>query len=128
MWERAQARGGEGARAATLREDDATNSLEFLASVAAELKPRIDGAAPGAPSLFVLACGATAGSPSAAAAGGAVLIVGSEQLVVEAGKRVVERFGKERVKGGGKGRWQGKVTGRWENGDALLLKRIVDEM
>ncbi|GAA5889028.1 hypothetical protein JCM8208_007748 [Rhodotorula glutinis] len=133
LWDRAQGREGEGegrgARASTLREDDATNSLEFLASVAAELKPRIDAAsATSSLSLFVLACGATAGSPSAAAAGGAVLIIGSEQLVVEAGKRVVEAFGKERVKGGGKGRWQGKVTGRWENGDALLLKRIVDEV
>ncbi|GAA5851636.1 hypothetical protein JCM9279_002524 [Rhodotorula babjevae] len=132
LWERAQARarGGEGgARASTLREDDATNSLEFLASVAAELKPRLDAAPPSsAPALFVLASGATAGSPSAAAAGGAVVIVGSEPLVVEAGRRVVETFGKERVKGGGKGRWQGKVTGRWENGDALLLRRIVDEV
>ncbi|KPV72447.1 uncharacterized protein RHOBADRAFT_55913 [Rhodotorula graminis WP1] len=132
LWERAQqGREGEGAgagaRASTLREDDATNSLEFLASVAAELKPRIDAAAPSS-SLFVLACGATAGSPTAAAAGGAVLIVGTEALVVEAGKRVVDTFGRERVKGGGKGRWQGKVTGRWENGDALLLRRIVDEL
>jgi len=129
LWDQAGgAEGTKGRRASTLREDDATNSLEFLSTVAAELKPRLDALGTGAEAFFVLACGATAGSPNAAAAGGAVLIVGSEALVLAARRRVVETFGKERVKGGGKGRWQGKVTGKWENGDALLLKKIVDEV
>ncbi|BGP49969.1 hypothetical protein JCM10450v2_005874 [Rhodotorula kratochvilovae] len=126
LWAQAGA-SGNGRRVAILREEDATNGLEFLASVAAELKPQIDALEKGEECLFLLACGATAGSPSAASAGGAVLIVGSEALVLSAGKRVVETFGKERVKGGGKGRWQGKLTGRWENGDGLLLKKIVEE-
>ena len=112
-----------------LREEDATNSLEFLSTVALELKQRAD-TQPNQPQqekcVFLLASGATSGSPGAAAAGGAVLIFGTDEgAVAAAGKGVVEQFGKERIKGGGKGRWQGKVTGRWEKGDELLLEQIV---
>lgn len=114
-----------------LREEDATNSLEFLSTVALELKQRAETQQKEEPReenkyVFLLASGATSGSPGAVAAGGAVLIFGTdESAVAAAGKRVVEQFGKERVKGGGKGRWQGKVTGRWEKGDDLLLEQIV---
>lgn len=113
-----------------LREEDATNSLEFLSTVALELKQRAE-TQPNQPQqekkyVFLLASGATSGSPGAAAAGGAVLIFGTDEgAVAAAGKGVVEQFGKERIKGGGKGRWQGKVTGRWEKGDELLLEQIV---
>ncbi|GAA6048506.1 hypothetical protein JCM3770_006527 [Rhodotorula araucariae] len=126
LWAQAST-SAKGRRVAILREDDATNALEFLACVAAELKLNIDALEKGEECLFLLACGATAGSPTAASAGGAVLIVGSDALVLSAGKRIVETFGKDRVKGGGKGRWQGKVTGRWENGDGLLLRKIAEE-
>ncbi|POY71709.1 hypothetical protein BMF94_5301 [Rhodotorula taiwanensis] len=130
-------------RAALLREEDATNSLDFLGTVSLELKTLADSAAAAARQqgdsqgqqqqqkkhVFILACGATAGTPHAVAAGGAVLITGTDEVAVaNAGKRVVETFGKERVKGGGKGRWQGKVTGKWEKGDDLLLDRILEEV
>ncbi|BGP01753.1 hypothetical protein RTG_01770 [Rhodotorula toruloides ATCC 204091] len=132
LWEQAsKAAAGEGKtlKALSFREEDATNSLEFLSSVSLELKPRIEALpADTNKHLFVLASGATAGSPNAANAGGSVLIVGSDDLVMQAGKKVVEVFGKERIKGGGKGRWQGKLTGRWENGDDLLLKKVLDEV
>ncbi|GAA5838827.1 hypothetical protein JCM11251_006751 [Rhodosporidiobolus azoricus] len=113
---------------ALLREDDTTNALDFLQAVAGEIGTRLSATSSAEKDinqLFLLASGATPGSQTAAAAGGAVLIFGSEKLVIAAGKKVVEMFGKERVKGGGKGRWQGKVSGRWENGDALLLREIV---
>ncbi|GAA6004208.1 hypothetical protein JCM10207_002483 [Rhodosporidiobolus poonsookiae] len=126
--ERANASAAGGVQSALcFREDDATNALDFLASIAGELGTLAPPSPQGA-QLFLLACGATSGSAHAAAAGGAVLITGSDALVVEAGKRVVEVFGKERVRGGGKGRWQGKVTGRWEAGDEVLLRRIVEEV
>lgn len=131
LWDRAQNAAAEETedkvvKALCFREDDATNSLEFLTAIAGELKPRIDALPQGTKHLIVLACGATAGSPGAATAGGAVLIVGSDDLVRATGKKVVETFGKDRIKGGGKGRWQGKMTGRWENGDEILLKRAVE--
>ncbi|GAA5880544.1 hypothetical protein JCM8547_002277 [Rhodosporidiobolus lusitaniae] len=115
--------------AALLREDDATNELPFLTSVASDITTFLSSSSSCTPAnhLFLLASGATSSSSSAAAAGGAVLIFGSEDLVTAAGKKVVETFGKERVKGGGKGRWQGKVSGKWENGDGLLLRKIVEE-
>ncbi|GAA6003584.1 putative alanine--tRNA ligase [Rhodotorula paludigena] len=131
LWDRAQNAAAEETedkvvKALGFREDDATNSLEFLTAIAGELKPRIDALPQGTKHLIVLACGATASSPGAATAGGAVLIVGSDDLVLATGKKVVETFGKDRIKGGGKGRWQGKMTGRWENGDEILLKRAVE--
>lgn len=145
LWDRASSsqagassEGEEGAGAAAprtitgslLREEDATNSLEFLNTVALELKQRAETQSKEPPQekkyVFLLASGATSGSPGAAAAGGAVLIFGTDEgAVAAAGKGVVEQFGKERIKGGGKGRWQGKVTGRWEKGDELLLEQIV---
>ncbi|GAA6031373.1 hypothetical protein JCM8097_005629 [Rhodosporidiobolus ruineniae] len=117
--------------AAVLREEDATNALDFLTLVASETAGRLVEAeqAKGKKHLVLLACGATAGSPTAAAAGGAVFIFGSDDaLVAAAGKAVGEALGKERVRGGGKGRWQGKVTGRWETGDELLLRKVVREV
>lgn len=114
---------------ALLREDDATNELPFLTAVAGEVATRLAASSSSSSKqLFILACGATAGSPAAVTAGGAVLIFGSDDLVTAAGKAVVETFGKDRVKGGGKGRWQGKVTGRWEAGDELLLRKIAKDV
>ncbi|GAA5886821.1 hypothetical protein JCM6882_005900 [Rhodosporidiobolus microsporus] len=127
----AEAENGGTLALALLREDDATNALDFLTAVAGEVGTRLSVATSSDKDkrqLFLLASGATPGSQTAAASGGAVLIFGSEELVSAAGKKVVETFGKERVKGGGKGRWQGKVTGRWENGDELLLKKILKEV
>lgn len=158
LWERGGASSGGavagaagGMRAASLlREEDATNSLEFLSAVSLELKARSSESPPTSsdsattpaqqqqqqqraetPHLFLLACGATSGAPHASPAGGALLILSSAahaHAVALAGQKVVEAFGKERVKGGGKGRWQGKVSGRWEKGDAEVLERIVQEV
>ncbi|GAA5977153.1 hypothetical protein JCM10908_004876 [Rhodotorula pacifica] len=130
LWNRAAAHAETGSiQGALLREEDATNSLEFLSTVALELKQRAEAAADQRKHVFLLASGATFGSPGAVAAGGAVLIFGSDEAAVAAaGKKIVETFGKERIKGGGKGRWQGKVTGRWEKGDDILLERIVAEV
>ncbi|GAA5881847.1 hypothetical protein JCM3774_003056 [Rhodotorula dairenensis] len=148
LWDRAVADAGRQTmkpvlRGSLLREEDATNSLEFLSSVAVELKQRAETfdikkeeeeeeeekeahKEKKKEHVFLLASGATLGSPSGAAAGGAVLITGTDAgAIARAGTLVVETFGKDRVRGGGKGRWQGKVTGRWEIGDDLLLERIV---
>lgn len=109
----------------SFREEDATNALEFLSAVSSDLKTRFD-ALSGTPrkQLFVLACGGTAGSTGATS--GAVLIFGTEDLVVKAGKMVVEKLG-GKIKGGGKGRWQGKVTDRWEAGDKEKLEQVLEE-
>lgn len=107
----------------SFRQEDATNSLEFLSLLASELKTKVDAAETIPRHLFVLASGATSGS---APAGGAVLIVGSDELVVKAGKAVAAKFG-ARVRGGGKGRWQGKLSGAgWEKGDELLLREVLE--
>ncbi|BGP18079.1 hypothetical protein JCM10213_006530 [Rhodosporidiobolus nylandii] len=130
--DQARSAGGEGGvlAKAFLREEDATNSLEFLSLLSSELAT-LAPPAETAKQLFLLACGPSASSSFAAAsspATGAVIITGTADLVAEAGKRVVEALGKERIKGGGKGRWQGKVTGRWEKGDGLLLEKIVRQV
>lgn len=109
----------------SFREDDSTNSLDFLTNIALALKPRLDTLIKDRPALFLLACGATAGSQ--ASSGGAVLICGSEDLVKKAGKLMSAKFG-PRVRGGGKGRWQGKLAGpSWEKQDGALLQEVVDE-
>lgn len=114
---------------ALLREDDATNELTFLTAVAAEATSLFSSSSLDSTPLILLASGAIPGSPTASTAGGTVLIFGgSDALVLTAGKAVVEAFGKERVKGGGKGRWQGKVSGRWEQGDEVLLRKVVREV
>ncbi|SDA01281.1 BZ3500_MvSof-1268-A1-R1_Chr10-1g02557 [Microbotryum saponariae] len=114
------------------RLEDATNSLEFLSSVAVGLKTRMDEAQEKC--LFVLGCGGTprAGgvrgeSASAMNGGGALLIVGDQGLVARAGKEVGVRFG-TRIRGGGKGKWQGKLTSElgWEKSDDGLLKKVLE--
>lgn len=128
LWSQATtAAGAEGGivSAISFREEDATNSLEFLSSVSFALKPRLDALPKEQKSLFVLASASTAGTSTPS--GGALLIFGSEDLVVKAGKSVAARFG-ARVKGGGKGRWQGKLVGAsWAKGDAQLLEEVVEE-
>ncbi|SGY19553.1 BQ5605_C014g07681 [Microbotryum silenes-dioicae] len=115
------------------RLEDATNSLEFLSSVAVGLKTRMDEAQE-EKCLFVLGCGGTprAGgvrgeSASAVNGGGALLIVGDQGLVARAGKEVGVRFG-TRIRGGGKGKWQGKLTSEqgWEKCDDGLLKKVLE--
>ncbi|GAA6063220.1 hypothetical protein JCM10212_002442 [Sporobolomyces blumeae] len=114
----------------SFREDDATNSLDFLSAISMDLAARYKSLEGDDPSmaerkhLFVLAHGGTAGSPSSTS--GAVLILGSEDLVVKAGKLVIEKLG-TKVKGGGKGRWQGKVSAKWEAGDREKLERVLQE-
>lgn len=127
LWEKAIRAAGEGGAvtAISIREEDATNSLDFLSAVSLALKPRIDALPKEQKSLFVLASGSTAGSSTPN--GGAILIFGSEDLVVKAGKSVAAKFG-ARVKGGGKVRWQGKLVGQsWVKGDEQLLAEVVEE-
>ncbi|GAA5862738.1 hypothetical protein JCM1840_002657 [Sporobolomyces johnsonii] len=113
-------------RGLSFREEDATNALEFLGAVASDLKTRCDALSETPPrrQLFILACGGTSGSTGATS--GAVVIFGTEELVVKAGKMVVEKLG-GKIKGGGKGRWQGKVTDRWEAGDKEKLEKVLEE-
>jgi len=112
---------GEGPVVGTLlREDDATNALDFVVPIAAGLKARAD--ALGRRCLFALGVGSGAAS---AAPGGALLIAGSDELVVLAGKAVAGEFG-ARIKGGGKGRWQGKLAGKWEKGDQARLANVLN--
>lgn len=107
------------------REDDATNSIEFLSTVSMALKPKVESLAEGKKHLFVLASACTPGN--VAPSGGALLITGSDDLVTKAGKLVTAKF-EGRIRGGGKGRWQGKLSGdRWAKTDAQLLREIADE-
>lgn len=127
LWTKAEraSREGGAVTAISFREEDATNSLDFLSAVSLALKPRIDALPKERKALLVLASGSTAGSSTPN--GGALLIFGSEDLVVKAGKGVSTRFG-ARVKGGGKGRWQGKLVGpSWAKGDEQLLAEVVEE-
>nr|CRX79096.1 hypothetical protein ls5930a1_00144 [Leucosporidium scottii] len=127
LWEKAMRAAGEGGPVTVIsfREEDATNSLDFLSAVSLALKPRIEALPKEQKSLFALASGSTAGSSTPN--GGALLLLGSEDLVVKAGKGVAGKFG-ARVKGGGKGRWQGKLVGQsWAKGDEQLLAEVVEE-
>lgn len=128
LWSKAISAAGEAGvvSAVSFREEDATNSLEFLSAVSVALKPRLDALPKEQKSLFVLASASTAGTSTPA--GGALLIFGSEDLVVKAGKSVAAKFG-ARVKGGGKGRWQGKLVGpSWAKGDDKLLEEVAAEL
>ncbi|KAI5481728.1 threonyl/alanyl tRNA synthetase, class II-like putative editing domain containing protein [Pseudohyphozyma bogoriensis] len=113
-------------RAVSVREEDATNSNEFLSQIAFALKGEIDELpAPAPRHVFILACCA---SPSTTQAGGSILIFGTEDLVMKAGKAVTAKMG-TRVKGGGKGRWQGKlVSGRWEPADKKAFVEILQSV
>lgn len=122
-WEKACA--SEGVKCGVLfREEDATNSLEFLGSVSFGIKSRWEenDAKVGGESkaLFALASGGS--TPST----GSSLIFGSEELVMKAGKEMSILFG-ARLKGGGKGgRIQYKISGRWEKGDEVLLEKVIE--
>ncbi|KAM0751105.1 ThrRS/AlaRS common domain-containing protein [Meredithblackwellia eburnea MCA 4105] len=122
LWAQASSRPDDRAIkwAASVREEDATNSLDFLLLVAGELKGL---ASPESPHVFAIAVGIGASSPTTS--GGSLLVFGSEDLVGKAGKEIGEKF-KGRVKGGGKGRWQGKLVGaRWELGDEAKLEEVL---
>lgn len=126
MWRDAKAKGGDVLSAVSLREEDATNSLEFLVQVAGELKTRLEADAEQPKHIFAMACGIPpVGSGVPTSAGGSLLIMGSEAMVAKAGKDVAVLM-PGRVKGGGKGRWQGKLGGtRWEKGDRELLEQVL---
>ncbi|GAA6023760.1 hypothetical protein JCM11491_006036 [Sporobolomyces phaffii] len=118
------------AGAVSFREDEATNSLEFLSLVSIDLTPRfVVAAAPSAAAankyLFVLACGDTPGASDPTP--GAVLILGSDpDLVSKAGKILSDQFaGKVRGGGGRGGRWQGKLTDKWAAGDRAKLDQVL---
>ncbi|KAM0791549.1 hypothetical protein ACM66B_005997 [Microbotryomycetes sp. NB124-2] len=107
------------------KEEDATNSLEFLSAVAMSLRARIESLSKDEQCLLMLASAGTPGNPTPTP--GTLLIVGSEALVAKTGKLVVTKF-EGRIRGGGKGRWQGKMTDKWLKGDELLLQSILDEV
>lgn len=125
LWDTATAREGTVLAGMSFREEEATNSLDFLSLVSMDLTARynaLDQSQGPRKYLFVLAVGDTPGSTSPT--NGAVLILGSEDLVVKAGKLAVEKFA-GKVKGGGKGRWQGKLTDKWVVGDREKLERVL---
>lgn len=119
LWSEAE-RNGMGV--VSLREEDATNDLEFLTAVSFVLRTKMDALPAPVPHLFVLACGSSAGTLLAS---GALLVFGSDAEVAKAGKAVAATFG-SRIKGGGKGKWQGKLSGRWERGDEKLLEEVLE--
>lgn len=122
MWERSGSKGPLGGL--IFREDDSTNFLEFLNQLSANLEPRIKELEdPTRDYLFILAVGATPGSPPSPAT---VVIVGSELALKSAGTLLTKKFG-TRIKGGGKGRWQGKLAEGWMKGDQDLLEEIRKE-
>jgi Ser-tRNA(Ala) deacylase AlaX len=121
LWTRASA-ASESCVGSSLREEDSTNSMEFLQAVAATLKSQLEtSTSPERPHLFLLACGPT---PAPGVVGGTVVITGTEEMVTRAGKAMAVSFG-ARIKGGGKGKWQGKLAGKWEKGDLALLEAVV---
>ncbi|KAL8279570.1 hypothetical protein RQP46_008132 [Phenoliferia psychrophenolica] len=128
MWRDAKEAGGDVLKAVSLREEDATNSLEFIVLVAAELKAKVEAEGADVPHVFAIGCGIPpVGSAAATTTGGSLLFVGTEAMVAKAGKEVALKF-PQRVKGGGKGRWQGKLTGeRWEKRDADRLMEVLVE-
>ena len=112
----------------SFREEESTNSLEFLQLISQDLSNRynsIDKSISPRPYLFLLAVGDTPGSSNPA--NGAVLILGTDDLVVKAGKLLVEKLA-GKVKGGGKGRWQGKLLDKWAVGDREKLERVLEEI
>lgn len=115
-----QREGGTIRRGLLVRAEEATNDLEFLSLVSANLSLSIADA-PSAQHLFILA---TSGGVSSNA-GGAIIILGTDSLVAQAGQRASEQFGK-RVRGGGKHRWQGKLAeGHWSKEDEIILSSIL---
>jgi alanyl-tRNA synthetase len=109
----------------SFREEEATNSLDFLSLVSMDLSARYNALdEPRRKYLFLLAVGDTPGSTNPT--NGAVLILGSEDLVVKAGKLTVEKLA-GKIKGGGKGRWQGKLTDKWVAGDREKLERVLTD-
>ncbi|GAA5848505.1 hypothetical protein JCM5353_007455 [Sporobolomyces roseus] len=109
----------------SFREEESTNALDFLSLVSMDLSARFTALdQPNRKYLFILAHGDTHGSTNVG--GGSVLILGSEDLVVEAGKLTREKLG-SKIKGGGKGRWQGKVAEKWAAGDKEKLENVLVE-
>lgn len=106
-------------RGLLIRTEEATNDLEFLALVAANLGEMM--ADTSSQHLFILASSGGSNSNS----GGAIVILGTDSLVAKAGKMASESFGK-RVRGGGKHRWQGKLSGgHWSAEDSVILNSIL---
>lgn len=111
----------------SFREEESTNSLDFLSLVSIDLTARYNALEPSSSArkyLFILASGDTPGSSEPT--NGAILILGSEDLVVKAGKLTAEKLA-GKVKGGGKGRWQGKLTDKWVAGDREKLEKVLED-
>lgn len=112
--------------AAQVREEDATNDMEFLTSVQSYLKDLLKDE--NSAYLFALAqSGHTTPSPD-----GCLVIFGSDDAMVG---KVADKIKKgqslygQRLKGGGKGRWQGKlIEGRFKTDkDESLLETLLRE-
>lgn len=109
-----------------VRDEDATNDIDFLNLVAFKVKEVVPP--PASPWLVLLAC-ASSISPQS---GGAILVTASEDAagsVDQVGKAIREKLG-AKVKGGGKGRWQGKLsTGEtWTASDKSQLEQILQSV
>lgn len=114
---------GEIRRAVLLREEDSTNSLEFLSLISFAIKTKWEEYQvenKNSKVLFALASG------SKESIGGSLIIFGTEDLVMKASKEMIIEFG-SRIKGGGKGRWQGKLAGKWEKDDSNLLSKVLEK-
>jgi hypothetical protein len=107
---------------AHIREEDATNDVDFLSSVQAKLKDGLP-----ASQRYAIALGQVGNTASAP--DGCVIVFGSEDDVV---KKVADTIKKgeskltKRLKGGGKGRWQGKIVeGRLKLSDREELEQLL---
>lgn len=107
---------------AHIREEDATNDVDFLSSVQFKMKETLP---PGQRYAVALGqVGNTASAPD-----GCVIVFASEDAIVQ---KVADTIKKgesklmKRLKGGGKGRWQGKIVeGRLKLSDREELEQIL---
>lgn len=114
--------------AAHVREEDATNDMDFLASVQSKLKDLLSSE----PSQYIFAIaqsGHNTPSPD-----GCLLIFGSNEAIVskvaDSLKKGESPYG-QRLRGGGRGRWQGKLTeGRFkkDQDEKALEKLLADAL
>lgn len=125
LWRESEPQGDSSIRAAlSFRQEDSTNTLEFLTSVSSCLKAlSVSSTAPAEGYLFILASGPTTPLISSITPStGAIVIIGEPASLVEScAKEIVLNLG-GRIKGGGKGKWQGKLSGIWEGGDRKVLE------
>jgi misacylated tRNA(Ala) deacylase len=112
---------------AHVREEDATNDMDFLTSVQFKLKEQLIAHGKTSYAFALAHSGISTPSPD-----GCLLIFASDDAIVS---RVADKFKKgetpfqQRLRGGGKGRWQGKLTdGRFKKAqDEVSLRALLED-